>query len=122
MQEMSEVPEAPLEPETPPAAPPGPPEQMPEPIEEEADESDGADWDALDLDEITLPGQKSAKELAAEKVSGTAPGCACARQSCLRTNNNVDGLITWQSSSTLELHVPSPPRERFSGGDPALSV
>ena len=64
--------EAPLEPETPPAAPPGPPELTPEPIEEEAEESDGADWDALDLDEITLPGQKSAKELAAEKVSRRA--------------------------------------------------
>lgn len=31
-------------------------------------ESEGADWDALDLDEIALPGQKSAKEVAAEKV------------------------------------------------------
>lgn len=31
-------------------------------------ESEGADWDALDLDEIALPGQKSVKEIAAEKV------------------------------------------------------
>ena len=31
-------------------------------------ESEGADWDALDLDEIALPGQKSVKEMAAEKV------------------------------------------------------
>lgn len=31
-------------------------------------ESEGADWDALDLDEIALPGQKSSKEIAAEKV------------------------------------------------------
>ena len=74
LQDMAEATEAPLEPETPEAAPPGPPEPTPEVIaEEEAEESDGADWDALDLDEITLPGQKSAKELAAEKVRATAP-------------------------------------------------
>ncbi len=79
VQDMSEATEAPLEPDTPPAAPPGPPEPTPEAIaEEEAEDSDGADWDAMDLDEITLPGQKSAKELAAEKVPCTAPSDATA--------------------------------------------
>ncbi len=74
LQDMSESTEAPIQPETPPMAPPSPPEPTPEAIaEEEAEDSDGADWDAMDLDEITLPGQKSAKELAAEKVPYTAP-------------------------------------------------
>ena len=74
VQDMTEAAEAPIEPETPPMAAPGPPEPTPEAIaEEEAEESDGADWDAMDLDEITLPGQKSAKELAAEKVQCRVP-------------------------------------------------
>ena len=76
MQDMAEAAEAPLEPDTPQAATPEP---APEVIaEEEAEESDGAEWDALDLDEIALPGQKSAKELAAEKVPCTASGKATA--------------------------------------------
>ena len=79
MQDMTEATEVPIEPETPPALPPGSPEPTPEAIaEEEAEESDGADWDAMDLDEIALPGQKSAKELAAEKVPCTASGKATA--------------------------------------------
>ena len=40
----------------------------PAPEEASEAESEGADWDALDLDEIALPGQKSSKEVAAEKV------------------------------------------------------